>query len=253
MNTQSNSIPGFAAWEKWSILSVVLLGLAGVVVWFNLRVFGWQDGAPYIAVVAFIVLVSFITTRHIKRNPVTTNFLKAAFVFEILLTVALGVNVAYSLSVMREMSVAGQAEEQHSRDLQTTSQTVDSIAKLTSPAAQRAAARALEAQQKAQAGEKPAQVITRAAVFSANEKVLFWIMIAELSVAMLATFTLLGLSVFDRDMSGVPDFLERPESKQARPQAAPSLPAQAPAPVYGQGKQLVTWRGGKQIEQARPQ
>ena len=252
MNTQSNNPPaGFAAWEKWSILSVVLLGLAGVVVWFNVRVFGWQDGAPYIAVVAFIVLVSFITTRHIKRNPVTTNFLKAAFVFEILLTVALGVNVAYSLSVMREMSVAGQAEERQTENLKATTQNVEAIGKLTSPAAQRAAARALEAQQKAQAGEKPAQIVTRAAVFSANEKVLFWIMIAELSVAMLATFTLLGLSVFDRDMSGVPDFLEK---GQARPQAAPSLPS--PAPAYGEGLPRAAWRGGVRVDpggNVRPQ
>lgn len=252
MNTQSNNAPaGFASWEKWALMSVIILGLSGVVVYFNLRVFGIQDGAPYCAVVLFMVLVSLLITRHIKRRPVTVNFVRAAFVFEVLLTIALGVNVTYSLSVMREMSVAGQAEERQTENLKATTQNVEAIGKLTSPAAQRAAARALEAQQKAQAGDKPAPVVSRAAVFSANEKVLFWIMIAELSVAMLATFTLLGLSVFDRDMSGVPDFLEK---GQARPQAAPSLPAQAP--VYGEGLPRAAWRGGVRVDpggNVRPQ
>ena len=209
-------------------MTVVILGLAGVVVWFNLRVFGLADGAPYVVVVSFIVLVSFITTRHIKRHPVTTNFLKSAFVFEVLLTVALGANVAYSLSVMREMSIAGQSEARQAENVKTTSQTVEAIAKLKSPAAQRAAARALEAQQNA-----PSQVITRAAVFASKDQVLFWIMIAELAVAMLATFTLLGLSVFDKDLSGIPDFLERPVFAQVSPSIAPVSQ-----------KPVQAWRGG---------
>lgn len=250
---QSNSpAPGFAAWEKWALMSVIVLGLSGVVVWFNVRVFGWADGAPYIAVVAFMVLVSLLITRHIKRRPVTANFVRAAFVFEILLTVALGVNVTYSLSVMREMSVAGQAEERQTENLKATTANVEAISKLTSPAAQRAAARALEAQQKGQPGSDPAQPSTRAGVFASKEKVLFWIMIAELSVAMLATFSLLGLSVFDRDMSGIPDFLEKPQARQQA--AAPSLPS--PAPAYGAGKPVARWVGNTRIDppsNVRPQ
>ncbi len=249
---QSNNRPGFAAWEKWMVMSVVILGLASVVIWFNLRVFGWQDGAPYIAVVAFIVLVSLLVTRHVKRSAVTANFVKAAFVFEILLTLCLAVNVAYSLSVMREMSVAGADEKRQSENLKETTHTVESISKLKSPAAQRAAARALEAQQKAQSGEKPAApAVSRAAVFAAKEAVLFWIMIAELGVAMLATFTLLGLSVFDQDGNGVPDFLEKEKPKQQQQEAAPQPAAPKPAAVYGQGKPAVVWQGGKQID--RPQ
>lgn len=237
-HTRSNNAPGFASWEKWSLMTVVILGLAGVVVWFNLRVFGLADGAPYIAVVAFIVLVSMLVTRHIKRHPVTANFIKAAFIFEVMLTLCLGVNAAYSLSVMREMSIAGQSEARQAENVKTTSQTVEAIAKLKSPAAQRAAARALEAQQNA-----PSQVISRAEVFASKDQVLFWIMIAELAVAMLATFTLLGLSVFDKDLSGVPDFLERPEAKQAR-QSVPAYAQVSPSIGAGSQKPVQAWRGG---------
>lgn len=238
MSKENKTIsPGFAGWEKWAIMTVVIIGLASVVIYFNLRVFGLADGAPYIAVVLFIVLVSLLVTRHVRRMPVTVNFIRAAFIFEILLTVALGVNAAYSLSTMREMSVAGEAEKQQAENLKAVGSAVNSIAQLQSPAAQRAASRALEAQ--AKAGESAAaRPVTRAAVFVDKERVLFWIMIAELAVAMLATFALLGLTVFDKDFSGVPDFLEK------QPAKAPSAPSPAPpVPTYGEGKPRLVWRG----------
>lgn len=239
MHTQSNNAPaGFAGWEKWVLMLAVIIGLASVVVWFNLRTFGYLDGAPYLAVVGFVVLVSLLVTRHVKRSPVTVAFVRAAFIFEVLLAVALGINAAYSLSIVREMSVAGESEQRLQANIEAAS-------KLKSPAAQRRALRLVESQ---------GQVTTKAAVFAAAERRLFWIMIAELGIALLATFTLLGLSVFDQDLNGIPDFLERPESKQARPQAAPSLPA--PAPVYGEGKPRAAWRGNVRVdppENIRPQ
>jgi len=114
---------GFASWEKWALMSVIILGLSSIVVYFNFRVFRIEDGWPYSAVVSFIVLLSFIVTRHIKRNPVTTNFLRSAFVFEILLCAVLCGNVVYSLSVLREMSVAGQNEKEWR-------EAIDSVSKL---------------------------------------------------------------------------------------------------------------------------
>src|SRR5262245_15422954 len=82
--------------------------------------------------VLFLVSLSFFATRHIKRNPVTPNFVTAAFIFEVLLAASLGVNVAYSLSVQREMGVAG--AEQRARK-----ETIDSIGKLRGSRNQRQA------------------------------------------------------------------------------------------------------------------
>ncbi len=184
---------GFAGWEKWALMSVIILGLSSVIVYFNFRVFGMADGWPYTAVVAFIVLLSLIVTRHVKQNPVTTNFLRAAFIFEVLLCVVLCLNVVYSLSVMREMSVAGQNEKEWR-------EAIDSVSKLRGRNNQKQALQQLK-----QDGYK---IQTRQEVFVEKEQVLFWIMMAELTVALLATFVLLGYSVFDRNNNGVMDFLE---------------------------------------------
>lgn len=198
-------MPGLKNWEKWVVIFVMIAGLSSIIVYFNVRVFGWYDGAPYIAVVGLIVLMSFIITRHIRYNPVTTNFLRAAFIFEILLCISLGVNVAYSLSVMREMSVAGQGEIHQEEIAKTQSQTMAEIAKLKSPQAQRTATRTMAATQ----GKGTAPVLSKLDVFKQYDRWLFWIMIGELAVAGISFFVLLSLSVFDADGNGVPDFMQK--------------------------------------------
>lgn len=198
-------MPGFKNWEKWVVIFVMIAGLSSIIVYFNVRVFGWYDGAPYIAVVGLIVLMSFIITRHIRYNPVTTNFLRAAFIFEILLCISLGVNVAYSLSVMREMSVAGQGEIHQEEIAKTQSQTMAEIAKLKSPQAQRTATRTMAATQ----GKGTTPVLSKLDVFKQYDRWLFWIMIGELAVAGISFFVLLSLSVFDADGNGVPDFMQK--------------------------------------------
>lgn len=206
MKTETVSV-GLNHWEKWLILSVVNLGLSAVIIWFNIRVFGLAEGGPYIAVVSFLMLLSFVVTRHVKRTPVTKNFTRAAFLFEVLLTVALGLNVAYSLSVLRGMAVADQATHQLTENL-------EAVSKLRGSRAQRDALQLVQA-----AGP----VSSRQTVFLAAERILFWVMIAELVIGLLATFTLLGLSVFDQDQSGVPDFLET--SRAVRPVVGSSFTA----------------------------
>lgn len=198
-------MPGLKNWEKWVVIFVMIAGLSSIIVYFNVRVFGWYDGAPYIAVVGLIVLMSFIITRHIRYNPVTTNFLRAAFIFEILLCISLGVNVAYSLSVMREMSVAGQGEIHQEEIAKTQSQTMAEIAKLKSPQAQRTATRTMAATQ----GKGTTPVLSKLDVFKQYDRWLFWIMIGELAVAGISFFVLLSLSVFDADGNGVPDFMQK--------------------------------------------
>lgn len=188
------SKPAISSWEKWTLMSVIILGLSGVVIWFNLRVFGVEDGAPYIAVVGLVALASLLITRHVKRHPVVMAFVVGAFIFDILFTVCLTINAAYSLSIMREMSVAGVAERELAGNLET-------VGKLKSDRAQRAALSMLD---------RTAPTATRSSVFSAHEKNLRWIMIAELTLAGIAIFTLIGLSIFDKDGNGIPDALESP-------------------------------------------
>lgn len=185
--------PVMAGWEKWLLMTVIILGLSAIVVYFNFRVFGWLDGAPYIAVIFLIALTSLLITRHVRRYPVTTSFVVAAFIYEVLLTATLATNATYSLSVMREMSIAGQGEAVLSANLETAT-------KFKSDRAQRLALSLVSEQ---------APAASRTAVFAAKERDLFRIMIAELLLVGIAIFSLIGLSIFgDRDQNGIPDFLE---------------------------------------------
>jgi len=185
--------PVMSGWEKWLLMSVIILGLSAIVVYFNLRVFGLTDGAPYVAVVSLMALTSLLITRHVKRYPVTTSFVVAAFIYEILLTATLATNAAYSLSVMRVMSVAGQGEAAMAANLETAT-------KFKTDRAQREALALVSHQ---------APTASRSAVFAEKENFLFRLMLLELCFVGIAIFSLIGLSIFgDRDGNGIPDFLE---------------------------------------------
>src|SRR5262245_46767361 len=204
MQQVTNPKLGLRSWEKWLLMSIIITCLSAIVIWFNLMVYGIYDGASYIGVVLFIVVLTFVVTRHIKRNPVTSSFLVAAFTFEVLLAIALGVNAGYSLSVQREMGIAG-------ADVQTRKEIIEAAGKLRGSRNQR------EALELAGAGNKDQLVQTRAQIFKLHEHNLWIILMIEIGIAMLATFVLLGLSVFDRNLDGVPDILQKPEDRQKRP------------------------------------
>jgi len=193
MSNNGNTRPAMSGWEKWLMMTVIVFGLSGIVGYFNVRVFGLVDGAPYLAVVGLMALSSLLITRHVRRYPVTSKFVVAAFIFEILLTVTLAVNATFSLSVLRDMSVAGQGEEALAQNLETAT-------RFKSPREQRAALEILKQQ---------GPVQTRAAKFSAQEGHLYKLMLWELSLVGIAIFTLIGLSIFpDRNGNGIPDVLE---------------------------------------------
>jgi hypothetical protein len=111
--------PVMAGWEKWLLMTVIILGLSTIVVYFQFPgvwLVGWRAlHRCYLA----DSLTSLLITRHVRRYPVTTSFVVAAFIYEVLLTATLATNAAYSLSVMREMSIAGQGEAALSANLET--------------------------------------------------------------------------------------------------------------------------------------
>lgn len=172
---------------KWLVFPSLSLALAATVAWFNLRAFGWEDGAIYIAVVAAITLFSIAINKYVKLSddddPTNDGLAITAFVFEIVLTLALAVNAAYSLSVQREMSVARQSKAAQSEDLK-------SVGGIRDRRAQREATKMLREQSQ---GEKSV-----AAIFAANERPLFWIMCGELLAYAVAAFTLLATSSLRR-------------------------------------------------------
>ena len=158
---------------KWLIFPANSLILAGCIAWFNLSVFGFDDGLPYTLIVALICVFSIVINKYTESDNRTLA--RAAFIFEIVLTVALVVNAAYSISVQRKMSVAKMAET-------SQADTIDKISKLRGSRTQREALKKVEQNQSAQS------------VFSEVEQILFWIMVGELALYGLSAFTLFALA-----------------------------------------------------------
>jgi hypothetical protein len=180
---------------KWIIFPLNSVLLAGVIAWFNLRVFGWDDGLPYSLIVALIGIFSIIINKYTESENRTLA--RATFVFEIILTAALIGNAAWSLSVQREMSVARMGEA-------SQKETITEIGKLRGGRTQREALKKIDKQQSA------------SSVFARYESVLFWIMVGELGLYGLSAFTLFALAKLMDDPAPVEkpaDFANRsPES-----------------------------------------
>lgn len=168
---------------KWLVFPSLTLALAAIIAWFNVSAFGWRDGAVYILVVGAVTVFSIAINRYVKLvdddDPTNDRLAVTAFVFEIVLTLALIINAAYSLSVQREMSIARQAES-------AQGQSLESVSRFRDRRAQREAARMLRDQSRGAASVQ--------SIFAANERVLFWIMIGEMLAYAVAAFTLYAVS-----------------------------------------------------------
>lgn len=158
---------------KWILFPLNSAVLATIVTWFNLSIFGYQDGAPYVAIVALIALFSVVIVKYAESD--NKSLARGAFVFEIFLTAALIINAAYSISVQRRMSVARMAETNQK-------ETITEIGKLRGSRTQREALQKLDKQESAQS------------VFADVERVLLWLALGELALYGLASFTLFGIA-----------------------------------------------------------
>lgn len=180
---------------KWIIFPLNSVLLAGVIAWFNLRVFGWDDGLPYSLIVALIGIFSIIINKYTESENRTLA--RATFVFEIILTAALICNAAWSLSVQREMSVARMGE-------QSQKETITEIGKLKGGKTQRKALDRIDKQPSA------------AGVFARYENTLFWIMVCELGLYGLSAFTLFALAKLMDDAPKIAP-VATPDLAQNRP------------------------------------
>lgn len=158
---------------KWIIFPLNSIVLAAIIAWFNLSVFGFEDGLPYTAIVALIGVFSILINKYTESDNRTLA--RAAFCFEIALTAALIVNAAYSISVQRKMSVARMGET-------SQKETITEIGKLRGSRTQRAALEKMEKRESAQS------------IFGDVERTLFWIMICELGLYAISAFSLFAVA-----------------------------------------------------------
>ena len=177
---------------KWVLTTVLAITFGGIVAWFNVAIFGY-DGVPYLAAIAALVAISIVTTKYTGSHNKAVR--TAAFCLEIGAFVILIVSVAYSISGLRELSLARQVGVEQG-------QTLKEIGNLKSRQGQLEAVRWMSA--------KNSTSKTIQAVFADYERPLFWLMILEAGWGVLTVFVLFGLSVLpDRDGNGIPDVFER--------------------------------------------
>jgi len=198
---------------KWIVFPLNSITLAAIVAYFNITVFGLRDGLPYSIIVVMIGLFSIIINKYTESE--NRSLAKAAFVFEICLTIALIANATYSISVQRKMSVARMAEA-------GAKDTITEIGKLKGSRTQREALRIVDKPQSAQA------------IFANVEDILFWIMCGELALYGLSAFTLFAIAKLMDTEEEAPQEIETaeefPESLDVSTRTPPRRPNFAPAP-----------------------
>ena len=119
-------------------------------------------------------MFSIIINKYTESE--NRSLAKAAFVFEIFLTVALVINATFSISVQRKMSVARMGETNQK-------ETIEQIGKLKGSRTQREALKKIDKQ------EKSSQ-----SLFENYEDILFWIMAGELALYAISAFTLFAIA-----------------------------------------------------------
>ena len=189
-----------ASWEKWALMGSVHMILSCFVYYFNLRVFGPDDAPFYGFILVFLGVVSFFAAYHIRTNEATSKFTYVAFVVEVCILLVLAVHVVVSLSVLREMSLAGQSEKRFDVNLTTAS-------KFKSETLQSRALNMI-------AGQKTE---TKSAVFKRQEEWLRYLLIFELAAGLIGAISLVAYSLGDKDKNGKIDFFEDEEEEAASP------------------------------------
>lgn len=196
MSKKSNQ-SGLSKGEKWFLLGGVHLALSAFVYYFNVRVFGKDDAVFYIAPLVVLAVVSLIAGRHILGGDSTPEFQRKAFQVELAILGVLFLNVVVSMMVLREMSLASQAEARFDKNVQTAT-------RLRSADAQDRLIGALVA------GKSP----TKTEVFQQKERILVGLLFLELFVAMGGGLMLVAYSIGDADKNGKVDMFEDEEEEE---------------------------------------
>ena len=191
---------GLMKWEKWLLLGGPHIALSAFVYYFNIRVFGEEDAKFYVAPLAVMAIVSFIAARHIHTGGSTSVFRTRALQAELSILAVLLLNVCISMMVLREMSLAGQAEKRMDGNLERAT-------KLKS----------LEAQDRLVAAVLMGKGSNKIQVFQEKEKILVGLLFLELLVAMGWGLVLVAYSVGDADKNGKVDFFEEEEEEPEPP------------------------------------
>jgi hypothetical protein len=168
---------------KWLIFPPLVCALSAGIAYFNVDVFGLNGSVLYLIALGAVNVVSFVMVKFSgsSKRPVRI----ASFIFESLMIAALVVNISYSLSAQRDLSLVKQDGAERKSE-------IAEIGKLRSRKAQATLAEKL--------GEK---TDVRHA-FGQYESILFWIMVAELTLSFAGLMSVYGLAAIKPGLRKIP-------------------------------------------------
>lgn len=173
---------------KWVFTILIVVGLAVIVGYFNLKVFGKEDGMPYFIVLLIVVGFEIALAKFTGSDDFTVR--RTAFTIAVFCLGILGLNAVYSFSVQREMSVVRQASKDQNEALKT-------IQGFKSLKAQRTASSML-------AGKKESTSVGE--TFTKHEQVLYWIMMFEIAFVVGGFFIMYGVTHLRKSKPASPPF-----------------------------------------------
>jgi hypothetical protein len=185
---------------KWFIFPPLILALGAGISYFNITVFGLDGSILYLIALGAVNVVSLVLTRFTGSHKRPVRF--ASFIYECLLIAALTINISYSLSAQRDLSLVKQDGAQRREE-------IEEIGKLKSRKAQ------------ALLADKIGAKTDVRTAFGRYEAVLFWIMVAELAISFAALLTVYGLAAIKPGLRRVP----RGAFRGTRPTLIESFPS----------------------------
>lgn len=185
---------------KWIIFPLLVAAFGSGIIYVSLTIFGLAGSVPSILLVCICLAISLIFILHTSNHQVKSAMI-AAFTFECLGVVALGITLICSIVVLRQFSGATQTiEAENKLELAKGDQKTEQIKALStikSRSAQSTLAKDLTPTPtpKPKDGEKT-EKLTLASVYELAEKLLLWPLIGEASVYLLGLLVVFGLVQF---------------------------------------------------------
>lgn len=191
---------------KWLIFPPVSLALAVAVSYVSVRLFDWEGSIPYLLTSGVVFLISLVLTHY--TSSVRKAVRISAFVWKGLAWASLTVSLVYSISIQREVqgakiTEAGQTEY------------VKAVASLKSGRAQR----------DAMSGRGQSAAKSTGELYEKAEANLFWILLAEISIALGGLLCTYGLAAVRGADSPHGQSAGSPQPSAGNPHGQSALPS----------------------------
>lgn len=178
---------------KWIIFPVLVLAFGCGIIYVSITIFGLGGSVPSILLICVCLAISLIFILHTSNHYVKAAMI-AAFTFECLGIVALGITLICSIIILRQFSgITETIRNNNEQELKVGAQTTEQlkfIAQMKSTSAQRNAVKIVKPDEVKQS------ITPLSSIYDKAESFLLYPLIAEASVYLLGLLIVFGLVQF---------------------------------------------------------